>query len=544
MPFVFKTLTFNIYVLFSGKREMEIFQKQKNTVTLYLILLGFLCMECMEAGLVKTCPNCTDAQEKEGNITGLYIAAREDLSILCSSTIELHFHDDMLQFANSSTNFYRINDSDRVQLHLSYSGLYKHECENGTYLQQGSRYMPFVTSLKLSNSIKQLYNFSFSNFHGLRKLNLSHNFIRQIPFHAFCNLSKLEVLDLSFNSLTSIDASYLLSSLSFSTSSERISSISLASNFIKDINCSIFDRDEFAATSNSNFYNLSTEFDISNNDISYIPDNCKAVITNNFRNVTLKIDGKFVVCNCSTKHDSSSDSATADFHDCTCQNEKNRNIFNFIMQLQMISSEFLFYFSLSFSVVVFIAVVFAQFRRARLLSLCNGSYCTNSIKNIQDLYRGKQRREVGTYVYIVASQKDANILGTFVEELETRRNIPVIFKERDEIPGYFKIELFRKWLSFSKRTIFLISSNFFEDTDCANILTQARAVEHTQSRVIIIIIKISESIPPDVMQSLQQLCMHGFYLDYNTNSMGTPEFWDRLVKIIHDSEMHVHVTDI
>ncbi|KAL4226514.1 hypothetical protein ACF0H5_014499 [Mactra antiquata] len=169
------------------------------------------------------------------------------------------------------------------------------------------------------------------------------------------------------------------------------------------------------------------------------------------------------------------------------------------------------------------------------------TYCTKYLGNdTNDKYDEMYGECV---VYLVSAIEDNEMLQHFAIKLE-QRCIQTIFEQRDfaHRAGQSNLSLIHGTIDNTMKTLFLLSENFIQDKECLYILHQAKGVEFSQNRYVIIIITLKDNIEKSVTMNklLQQTLTHNVVLNYPANIDEEKLFWDKLVECIRN-DVHVHI---
>ncbi|XP_045165852.2 uncharacterized protein LOC123529547 [Mercenaria mercenaria] len=437
-----------------------------------------------------------------------------------------------------------------------------------------------ITVLDLSDLGLSTTSFgSWKYFHNLTHIYLKNNVIKNLQLHDFKELNNLETLDLSNNQIKQID---LISSLHhFDTHLKRLVHVDLRGNPIFNFTCETgyavwCDDPHIISFDYQRVWNTSMPLEYCS---SVFGSNMSIII--NTDNQTQCNCGNLPKCMCtksklsahaypsvhlSLNYDSDRLSVNIDLDKVS----KNLDSDQFLEKLDsdqlsgqlLEDSDFL-----HFSVYVDSRIITLKMSPKTLLVACFLMSCvflTTGV--ILFIYCWKRRRKqqcqsvcmnfisccsnrndfdnVRKGVFLVSSEKDNEVLLTFASELE-KRNIETVFDERDfaQHAGKNKMSLIYNSINQTCRTIFLISKSFLCDTECVYILNQAKGMEMTQNRFVIIIMKLKDHLNEEVC-ALHKMFVNNIYLDYPPPPDKADAFWDKLIQYINDIDTHVHVEKV
>ncbi|XP_056016546.1 toll-like receptor 4 [Ostrea edulis] len=392
-----------------------------------------------------------------------------------------------------------------------------------------------ILTLDLSNNFcSQMSPQSIQDCKHVRYLNISHNDLgrdleKDTEGKLFKNLGKLEVLDLSFNKISSLPRLLL-------RNSKRIKYINVSNNRLSDWEVGV-----------SDMFNLAL-IDLSQNKITTLNENARASIERGFKHSNLSIDlsNNALACSCEN-HEFLTwmkyyKQHFIDIENYTCFPQNDRFHFNtletsLILLSKVCKSYFGWYIGTAITLTVFCSV------------LTGILLVKNKWKIRYIIYKTKQKFKSGNGPNIDGStnlnyEHDVFlsysgctlmfVLNEVIPRLEENRNMKLIIRDRDYLPGFPKTDSIMHSLEESRKTVCIVSKKYLESRWRDYELNMAK-VEGIIDRgrldfVILILLPevYSNSYPRKIMDLVKKNC----YIEYPEESCAYDDFWEKLVDMI------------
>ena len=360
---------------------------------------------------------------------------------------------------------------------------------------------------KLGDELKYKGDFIFKHFKNLISLDLSSNEITDLPPTVFKNQNNLRYLNLSRNSLLLLD--FKISHMKY------IHSIDISNNLISQFNQKL--RDDFE------------------------------VLRTSSPNLTLNLLRNPIQCSCETLSSLwwmyNRQSMFVSFEDYTCiQNgevTKFENIGQMLITLDYQCSVNLIVkvsASLLAILIVVIAISLFLYRHKWDVRFFCLKFITNR-KAFQELDELETQYEYDAFV--VYDKDDFEFVRNELyenldkkddeDEVDNQARFRLCFHERDFMPGATIEENILKAIESSRKTIVVLSRNFFQSEWCEFELQMARIESVEKGRNLIIAVML-EPLPVDgsMSRSVERLIRKNTYIEWPSDPSRRSHFWDQM----------------
>ncbi|XP_048770332.2 toll-like receptor 4 [Ostrea edulis] len=375
---------------------------------------------------------------------------------------------------------------------------------------------------------------TFEDFRHVKHLNISHNDLSQdlekdTEGQLFKHLESLEILDLSFNKISSLP-NPLLENL------KRMKYINVSNNRLSDWNVSV-----------SGMSNL-TLLDLSQNKLTRLNENARTDIERVFEHSNLSIDLSDNVLQCSCKNEefltwiNENKQHFINIDNYICSPPNDRFSFKTLKKsVILLSKSCKSYLGWYVGCAVALAL-FCSFVTGRLL-------VKNKWKIRYIVYKSKQKFGWVKQPRIQKSnsvhyEHDAFlsysgcalmfVLNEVIPRLEGNRNMKLIIRDRDYLPGFPKTDNIMYSLQESRKTVCIVSKKYLESRWRDYELNMAK-IEGIVDRgrldfVILILLPevYNNSYPSTIMDLVKRNC----YIEYPDEECAYDDFWDKLVNMI------------
>lgn len=386
------------------------------------------------------------------------------------------------------------------------------------------------------NFCQNMSSFFFDTLSDLRFLNVSYNFLGPIlkpdgqdDGRHFKNLKNLEVLDLSENRITALSADVF-------KNLKRLKHLNISRNMLGVWN----------STLQSNCLAI---LDLSDNKLETLPDSLRKYLDHinalsskdscrRTEKVMVVLTGNPIQCNCDSRpflrwlSNSAVDIRFSRRDECHLQDGsrlplKHRYIIrNFVKHLDR---ECFPYVSVILSLCMFVvgvAFCITIYRYRWRLRHCYYSRC-------------KRHRHTGYErlfdrdAFISYASTDARFIKRFlVPALEERRSLKVWVADRDSVPGVTVAENIAHAISFSKKTVILLSKRYFKEGWCDYEMNWAQIESIESKRKLFIIVLFEDIAPNEIPPAYLRLLHCEKSLEYPPNPQDQNTFWDSLCAAI------------
>ena len=366
----------------------------------------------------------------------------------------------------------------------------------------------------------------FRGFRSLKYLNLSSNFFSRYDPHDYLDMQNLQIIDMSFNNISEVG-------LNAFTQNTQIQNLILASNSISEIG-KLEPVNQTLQIDLSQPVNetMPSMIDLSSNKLTCVDEPLYRLLRTN---ITINIDGNPFTCECMQSI------REGNYDDCTCGNSTQLHPID--MHVEADRSLFM-HFKLQILLgVAFLAgfiIAFIYMFRKRM-SLCR---CVRYPLDLAELVI--QKPEAVQYendAYIVCHDDDHAILRKIMSELAEKRQMKIVCDARDAHQGDYKIASIEKFLSTSRRIVFVMSSKFLNSKMCLYVLNLAASMEYLEQKCVIISLKV-RPFTSEQERLLEKLTSGKIWYEYPNDYGQNESFWYGLAKAINDPKLHVQILGI
>ena len=353
------------------------------------------------------------------------------------------------------------------------------------------------------------------NFTSLQHLNLANNLIFGFDSLFSNNLLALHSVDLTSNRLTEVHFNWTISH-----------------PFLTFVNLSY---NHLSYLLPSEPQNQSMIIDLSFNQLSCIDKPLEILLKTN---ITINLDGNPFTCECMQSLQNRI------YDNCTCENPTQLLPFQSKSPGYIESCmEAIVYFKTQIFVgVAFLVgslVTFIYMYRNRK-NLCR---CVRYPRDLNELViQPSEKKAYDNHAYIVCDDKDHVILRKILQELEGKRQMKIVCDARDAPPTEFAIAYIEKCLSTSRRTVFVMSSNFLDNKLCLYVLKLAASVEYLEQKCVIIILKVKPFTKEQ--EKLQEKLTFGKIWYKYPSDDENDSFWNILAAAINDPKLQFQILGI
>ncbi|XP_056016542.1 toll-like receptor 4 [Ostrea edulis] len=374
----------------------------------------------------------------------------------------------------------------------------------------------------------------FENFRYLKHLNMSHNDLDQdlkkdTEGQLFKDLESLEILDLSFNKMYSLPKHIL-------RTSKGIKYINVRNN-----------RLSYWEVSVSGMSNL-TLLDLSQNKLVTLDENARTNIERAFKHSNLSIDLSENVLQCSCENEefltwmSENEHHFINIDNYTCSPPKDRFSFKTLKKSVIsLSKSCKSYLGWYIGCAVAMAV-FCSFVTGRLL-------VKNKWKIRYIVYKSKQKfgwvkqpsihgsTSVNYEHDIFLSYSGCTlmfVLNEVIPRLEGDRNMKLIIRDRDYLPGFPKTDNIMHSLQESRKTVCVVSKKYLESRwrDYELNMAKIEGIVDRGCLDFVILILLPEVWNSDYPSKIMDLVKRNCYVEYPEEPCAYDDFWEKLVNMI------------
>ncbi|XP_022290924.2 toll-like receptor 4 [Crassostrea virginica] len=395
-------------------------------------------------------------------------------------------------------------------------------------LAKGNR----LESLDISNNFCS--HLSRRSIHGgehLKSLNFSHNDISQDleedkEGEIFKTFIRLEVLDISFNKISSLPRLLLRNSsnlMYINASNNRISS------WIVNI---------------SHMPNL-TFLDLSENKLSTLNINTRWEIQRSI-NMTVDLSGNALACTCENQEFlywiQKNKYHFQNIEHYTCN---TNDLFHFksldasLSKLQKRCTSYLGWYigcavavAVSFSCIIGFILVknkwkirYMVYKTKQKLGLtAKGRHTSTCLQYEYDAFISYSGHEL------------MFVLKEVIPRLEVNKNLKLLIKDRDALPGIPKVDNIMSSLQESKRTICIVSKKYLESKwrDYELNMAKVEGIKDRGTLDYVILVLLPEVYNGGYPHKIIDLVRKDCYIEYPMESCAYDDFWDRLARMIED----------
>ena len=366
----------------------------------------------------------------------------------------------------------------------------------------------------------------FRHYRSLKYLNLSRNFISRYDPHDYLDMQNLQILDMSYNNITEVG-------LNVFTHNTKIQILILASNSISTIgklepvNQTLLI--DLSQPVNETMYSM---IDLSSNKFTCVDEPLYSLLRTN---ITINIDGNPFTCECMQSI------RQGNFDNCTCKNSSQLHPLGVLVETdRSLFMHFKLQILLGVAFLAGFIIAFIYMFRKRM-SLCR---CVRYPLDLAELVI--QKPEVVQYenhAYIVCHDDDHAILRKIMSELADKRQMKIVCDARDAHQGDFKIASIEKFLSTSRRIVFVMSSKFLNSKMCLYVLNLAASMEYLEQKCVIISLKV-RPFTREQEKLLEKLTSGKIWYEYPNDDEHNESFWNVLANAINDPKLHVQILGI
>nr|XP_022291463.1 toll-like receptor 6 [Crassostrea virginica] len=394
-----------------------------------------------------------------------------------------------------------------------------------------------IESLDISNNFCSHFSRK-NNFTAdhLKLLNFSHNDLSRDleedkEGEIFKTFIGLEVLDISFNKISSLPRLLLKNSsnlMYINASNNRMST------WMVDI---------------SHMYNL-IYLDLSENKFASLSINARFQIEMAFQhsiNMTVDLSGNVFTCTCENKEFlnwiQKNKGRFRNVEHYTCNTEEMVFDFKFLdVSLNNLRKKCTSYLGWYIVCAAGIAIFFSCMIAAILVK--------NKWKIRYMIYKTKQRfrltakcRHTSTslqYEYDAFISYSGHelmfVLKEFIPRLEVNKNLKLLIKDRDALPGIPKVDNIMSSLQESRRTICIVSKKYLESKwrDYELNMAKVEGIKDRGTLDYVILVLLPEVYNGGYPHKIIDLVRKDCYIEYPMESCAYDDFWDRLTRMIED----------
>ena len=388
------------------------------------------------------------------------------------------------------------------------------------------------------NFCQNMSSYFFDTLSGLRFLNVSYNFLGPIlkpngqdDGQHFKNLKNLEVLDLSENRITALSTDVF-------KNLKRLRHLNISRNMLGVWN----------STLQSNCLAI---LDLSDNKLETLPDSLRKYLDHinalsakhscrRTEKVKVVLTGNPIQCNCDSRpflrwlSNSAVDIRFSRRDECHLQDGsrlplKPRYIIrNFVKHLDR---ECFPYVSVIVSLCMFILGVVLCITTYRYRWKLRHWYYSRYKRHRHKGYERLFDRDA----FISYASTDARFIKRFlVPALEEQRSLKVWVADRDSVPGVTVAENIAHAISFSKKTVLLLSRRYFKECWCDYEMNWAQVESIESKRKLFIIVLFEDIAPNEIPPAYLRLLHCEKSLEYPASPQDQNTFWDSLCVAIQN----------
>ncbi|XP_056016531.1 toll-like receptor 4 [Ostrea edulis] len=392
-----------------------------------------------------------------------------------------------------------------------------------------------ILTLDISNNLCSHVSLqSLQALKHARYLNISHNDLGQdlekdTEGLLFKTLERLEVLDMSFNRISSLPKQIL-------RNSKRIKYINVSNNRLSDWEVSV-----------SGMPNL-TLLDLSQNKLTTLDDNARINIERAFKhsNVSIDLSENALACSCENQEflvwmtESNQHFLNIDNYTCSPPNPRFsfRTLNKSVISLSKSCKSYLgWYVGCAVSLAVF-----CSFLTSRLL-------VKNKWKIRYIVYKSKQKfgwvkqpnmqgsTSVNYEHDVFLSYSGCTlmfVLNEVIPRLEGNRNMKLIIRDRDYLPGFPKTDSIMHSLQESRKTVCIVSKKYLESRwrDYELNMAKTEGIVDRSGLDFVILILLPEVYNSGYPRKIMDLVKRNCYIEYPEESCACDDFWNELVDMI------------
>ncbi|XP_056016544.1 toll-like receptor 4 [Ostrea edulis] len=374
----------------------------------------------------------------------------------------------------------------------------------------------------------------FEDSRHLKHLNMSHNYLGQdlgkdTEGQLFKNLESLEMLDLSFNKIASLPKLLL-------GNSKRVRFINISNNRLSDWKISMSGMSKLVL------------LDLSQNKLTTLDENARTNIERVFKHSNLSIDLSENVLQCSCKNEefltwmSENEHHFINIDNYTCSPPNDGFSFKTLKKSVIsLSKSCKSYLGWYVGCAVALAV-FCSFVTGWLL-------VKNKWKIRYIIYKSKQKfgwikqpsihgsTSVNYEHDIFLSYSGCTlmfVLNEVIPRLEGNRNMKLIIKDRDYLPGFPKTDNIMHSLQESRKTVCVVSKTYLESRwrDYELNMAKIEGIVDRGRLDFVILILLPEVCKSGYPSKIMDLVMRNCYVEYPEEPCAYDDFWEKLVNMI------------
>ncbi|XP_052707492.1 toll-like receptor 4 [Crassostrea angulata] len=128
------------------------------------------------------------------------------------------------------------------------------------------------------------------------------------------------------------------------------------------------------------------------------------------------------------------------------------------------------------------------------------------------------------------------VLKEVLPRIEVDKNLRLLIRDRDYIPGIPKVDTIMSSLQESKRTVCIVSKKYLESKwrDYELNMAKVEGIKDRGSLDYVILILLPEVYNDEIPHKIIDLIRKDRYIEYPMESCAYDDFWDRLIKMIEE----------